>query len=165
VADRLASSSYPASVPARRAIAARLSILAGLVLAAAACGSILPTAPSTGPDYALNVNNDTTLALTIMVNGQRISVVGAKTAAAFQPAGLPAMPWLVEAHSSRGRLVLRLGVAVGSVTEGVGPNDEHERGAPGARVDLSCGRLDMYPGDTPTLGPAPGRGVPGDCVP
>jgi hypothetical protein len=165
VADRLASSSYPAAGRARRAIPTRLSILACLAMTATACGQILPTPPSTGPDYTLNVNNDTTLVLTIVVNGQPISVVGAKTAAAFQPAGLPALPWLVEARSSRGRIVLRLGVAVGSVTDTVGLNGEHEHGAPGARVDLSCGRLDMYPSDTPMLGPAPGRGVPGDCVP
>jgi len=165
VADRLASSSYPANGRAQRAIPTRLSILACLALTATACGPILPTAPSTGPDYTLNVNNDTTLVLTIVVNGQPISVVGVKTAAAFQPVGLPALPWLVEARSSRGRLVLRLGVAVGSVTDTVGPNGEHEHGAPGARVDLSCGRLDVYPGDTPMLGPAPGPGVPGDCVP
>ncbi len=164
MADRLASPSYPANGRARRAIASWISILAGLVLAATGCRPILPTAPLTGPDYTLNVNNDTTLVLTIVVNGQPISAVGAKTAAAFQTAGLPALPWLVEARS-RGRLVLRLGVAVGSVTDTVGPNGEHEHGAPGARVDLSCGRLDMYPGDTPMLGPAPGPGVPGDCVP
>src|SRR6266550_6372599 len=85
MADRLASPSYPANGRARRAIASWISILAGLVLAATGCGPILPTAPSTGPDYTLNVNNDTTLVLTIVVNGQPISAVGAKTAAAFQP--------------------------------------------------------------------------------
>jgi hypothetical protein len=94
-----------------------------------------------------------------------IGVVGAKAGAAFQPGGLPALPWLVEARSSNGRLVLRLGVAVGSVMDTVEPNGGHRHVAPGARVDLSCGRLDMYPGDTPMLGPPLGRGVPGDCVP
>jgi hypothetical protein len=39
-------------------------MVAALLLAAAGCGPILPTAPSTGPDYTLHVDNDTTLALT-----------------------------------------------------------------------------------------------------
>ncbi len=34
----------------------------------------------------------------------------------------------------------------------------------GARVDLSCGRIDIWSG-TPMMGPAPGPGVPGDCDP
>jgi hypothetical protein len=32
------------------------------------------------------------------------------------------------------------------------------------RVDLSCGRLDIWSGP-PLLGPAPGPGSPGDCGP
>jgi len=32
------------------------------------------------------------------------------------------------------------------------------------RVDLSCGRLDIWSGP-PLLGPAPGPGKPGDCAP
>ncbi len=34
-----------------------------------------------------------------------------------------------------------------------------------ARVDLSCGRLDLWAGGLQPLGPAPGPGVPGDCEP
>jgi hypothetical protein len=32
----------------------------------------------------------------------------------------------------------------------------------GNRVDLSCGRIDVWAGP-PLLGPAPGPGTPGDC--
>jgi hypothetical protein len=152
-------------VPARRTLAARLSILGGLVLVAAACGSILPTVPSSGPDYTLHVDNDTTLALTLVVNGHVIGVVAPRNVGAFPPAALPALPWTVEARSSSGRVVLALEVGVGSVTDTVDPNGGHAHSAPGARVDLSCGRIDMYPGDSGMLGPPPGRGVPGDCVP
>ena len=152
-------------MPARRAIPARLSILTGLVLAGMACGPILPTAPSTDPDYTLHVDNGTTLALTLVVNGQVIGVVAPRNAGVFPQAALPALPWAVEARSSSGRVVLALAVGVGSVSDTVEPNGGRQHVAPGARVDLSCGRLDMYAGDTAMLGPAPGRGVPGDCLP
>jgi hypothetical protein len=159
----LAVSSYPRSPAVRWAIAAGLSIVAGLLLVAG-CGPIRPTT-STRPDYTLHVDNGTTLALTIVVNGQRVGVVGGQNAGAFQPAALPPLPWSVEVRSTSGRVVLSVAVGVGSVTDTVGPNDEHEHGAPGARIDLSCGRLDVYPGDVGMLGPAPGRGAPGDCLP
>ena len=34
----------------------------------------------------------------------------------------------------------------------------------GGRIDLSCGRLDIWSG-VPVIGPMPGPGSPGDCLP
>jgi hypothetical protein len=39
-----------------------------------------------------------------------------------------------------------------------------EAKAAGARVDLSCGRIDIWSLGQ-MLGPAPGPGTPGDCAP
>ena len=56
----------------------------------------------------------------------------------------------------------------------VNPGDVARTAVPGgpvsmsgrmARVDLSCGRLDLWAGGAAPIGPAPGPGVQGDCEP
>jgi hypothetical protein len=69
------------------------------------------------------------------------------------------LPWSVEARSPSGRLLISMTVRPGDV-DGEGTE---QRGT-GGRVDLSCGRLDIWSGP-PMLGPAPGDGMPGDCLP
>jgi hypothetical protein len=137
-----------------RAVAGLL--LAGLLVVGCA---LLPT------DYTLHVINGTSLTLTVVVNTRVVGVVAGYAEAEYQTDKLPGLPWAVEARSTSGRVILTLAVAPGSVTDVVNADGSRSHSAPGARVDLSCGRLDMYPGNTPMLGPAPGPGVPGDCVP
>ena len=134
----------------------------------AACGSLLPAplaSASPAIDDTLHVDNGTTLAITIVVNGGVVGIAAAKGGRAIPVDALPPLPWSVEARSASGRVVLTLAVAAGSVTDVRNPDGTGSHSAPGARADLSCGRLDIYPGNTPMLGPAPGPGVPGDCVP
>jgi len=52
----------------------------------------------------------------------------------------------------------------GDVWATTGPNGEGREKGDGVRVDLSCGRLDVWSGP-PMIGPAPGTGSPGDCAP
>jgi hypothetical protein len=142
-----------------------LALGALFVLICCGCGSLLPSVISSGPDYTLHVVNNTTLGLTIEVNGQNVGVVAARSGGAFTPTRLPGLPWTVNARPASGRVVLSLDVAAGSVIETVGPDGATTHRAPGARADLSCGRLDVYVGSIPMLGPAPGPGIPGDCLP
>jgi hypothetical protein len=83
------------------------------------------------------VNNDTTIAVTIVVNGTTIETVPANTVEQPIKADLPPLPWHVEAHSPNGRLLTSL--------------DVHYPPA-AVRVDLSCRRLELLYG-TPLLGP------------
>ncbi|HXU84991.1 MAG TPA: hypothetical protein VN773_04240 [Verrucomicrobiae bacterium] len=135
------------------------------LLVGAACGPIGPTSAVVQADYTLHVVNGTTLALAIVVNGQPVAVSAAKDAKDIPVAALPPLPWTVEARSVSGRVVLTLTVEPGSVVDVRNADGTSSHRAPGARADLSCGRLDMYPGNTPMLGPMPGPGVPGDCAP
>jgi hypothetical protein len=116
-----------------------LSGIALIATLAVGCGGI-------APDYTIHVSNSTTLNVTVAVNGAIVGVVAPKIDGSFPPNGLPPLPWNVEARSASGRLLVALPVAVGSVTDSSGPNGESTYTAPGARIDLSCGRLDLYVG-------------------
>ncbi len=72
---------------------------------------------------------------------------------------LPPLPWQVRVETSGGRMLLGLIVHSGDVH-----HSANSESGDGARVNLSCGRLDLCSGP-PMGGPAPGSGVPGDCAP
>jgi hypothetical protein len=132
-----------------------LLMAASIGVVAAACDS------STVPDAAmsLGVSNGTTLAVTIVVNGIEIETVAAGQGDDIRAARLPALPWRVEARSPSGRILLPLNVRSGDAHQ-----TADSSGGVAARLDLSCGRLDLWSGP-PLLGPAPGPGSPGDCDP
>ena len=117
-----------------------------------------------GNSPSLGVDNGTTLAVTIVVNGSRIETVPPKTQRIIGAGALPAMPWNLQALSPSGRLLLDLQVVAGSVSETTDANGETSMRGAGNRVDLSCGRLDVYAGP-PLMGPMPGPGILGDCEP
>jgi hypothetical protein len=142
---------------------AALVAVGGLIVNA--CGPILPTTGVLPVDYTLHVDNGTTMALTIVVNGQPVALAAAKDAKAVPVAALPPLPWSVEARSTSGRVILTLAVEPGSVVDIRNADGTGSHSAPGARADLSCGRIDMYPGSAGMMGPPPGPGVAGDCVP
>lgn len=115
----------------------------------------------------LSMSNQTTLAITLVVNGQ---VVGPIAPGAHEDpidgALLPAPQWHVDARTPTGRVLTTLDVAPGDVwhiTEG--PDGRSSSAGKATRVDLSCGRLDIWSGP-PMLGPAPPSSFPpGDCDP
>ena len=137
--------------------AAVLAILVSLSIAGcAALGSAeVPT---------LGVDNGTTLPVTITVNGAMVDTVAPKTQRSVAPADLPAMPWSIRALSPSGRVLLEFQVVAGAVSRTTNPDGSTSIRGAGSRVDLSCGRLDVYAGP-PMLGPMPGPGIPGDCEP
>ena len=141
---------------AMQAVAAGLVCLA--LLACTATRTPSPQRPNLG------VSNGTTLAVTLVVNGQRVAV--------FPPGGpepsmdltaLPPLPWSVQALSPSGRVLTSMQVQPGEIE---GPNSAVHT-IPMGRVDLSCGRITIWAGDYPPSGPAPmgSPGTPGDCAP
>lgn len=125
--------------------------IAALLLVGCVLG---PRSPS-----GLEVSNGTTLAVTIVVNGSAVAMVEPHGGVTIDPRDLPPLPWVVEARTPSGRLLTSMAVHEGDVqyTANTSRGDA-------TRVDLSCGRLDIWSGP-PLLGPAPGPGVPGDCLP
>ena len=118
----------------------------------------------TGEAHDLVVSNETTLAVTIAVNGTALRTIQPQTDETILVKDLPPLPWAVEARTSTGRALLSMSVRAGDVWETTRPDGSHERNGDANRVDLSCGRLDIWSGP-PLLGPAPGPGKPADCGP
>ena len=135
-------------------MARRLLFGAAFGFAVIACvpeGTVLDSAMS------LEVSNQTTIAIALFVNEAPIAVVSAGQAEKYPATALPALPWRVEAKSPSGRALLTLTVRSGDVIV----TERSTRGV-AERVDLSCGRIDVWSGP-PLAGPAPGPGRPGDC--
>lgn len=146
-----------------------VAAIAVMSTAAGACGapakeSLATPSPVAGFGSDLSVDNASDLPVQILVNGQVVGIGPARRLTTFPGNLLPAMPWTVEARSPSGRLVLALDVQADDISRTVAPDGHSSLQGAGNRVDLSCGRLDLWVG-VPMLGPAPGPGVPGDCVP
>jgi hypothetical protein len=127
-----------------------------LAVALAACTTSVSPSPSptdrTFPD--LGIQNGTTIPVTLLVNGAVLETVAPGDYQDPVTLPMPSLPWRIEARSPAGRVLTSLTVTTTTYVDwstGVG-----------ARVDLSCGRLDLWSGP-PMLGPAPGSGSPGDC--
>lgn len=157
----------PRAAWARPAARVVLSVVLGLALvwslsACSVIGSLIPsTVPGPGRPVGVEVSNGTTLPITIVVNGVIVRNIGPGdgTHEPITADVLGPMPWNVEARTASGRVLTTMTVHPGDVAE----QDSGARGV-GARVDLTCGRFDMWAGP-PMLGPPPAPGVPGDCVP
>jgi hypothetical protein len=130
-------------------------MIAALALVAG-CGSLFPRVV---PPAGVSISNATALEVTLVINGAAVARVAPGEGAEVPPGEMPGLPWNVEARSPSGRLLVRMTVHEGDVDV----DGDDQRGT-GGRVDLSCGRLDIWSGP-PMLGPAPGPGVPGDCDP
>ncbi len=151
--------------------------IAFLAVAVAGC-SLLPS-PTPGPvepppggavvvppdEMTLNVSNGSTLPVSLVVNGTVVDRFEPGSGRFDIPAAeLPSLPWSVEIRSPTGRVLLSMAVHAGDVWRAdVGGGATQRKGA-GGRVDLSCGRIDVWSG-VAMSGPVPGPGVPGDCAP
>jgi hypothetical protein len=136
----------------------RIRLTALVVLAVVVSGCSAP------PGTKLVVDNGTTLAVTVVVNGQNIGMVAPQTQQSFDASGMPAMPWSIQVLSPSGRLLTSVSADPGSAGSSTDADGHTTQYGVGSRVDLSCGRLDVYVGP-PMIGPAPGPGQPGDCEP
>lgn len=130
---------------------------------AVACGNGATDAPPIGPmpdaQLTLTANNQSDRALELYVNGGKIADVGAKSEPTFKAQDLPPLPWAAELRLPTGRTLLALTVTSGSVVRTANGSQ-----SPGIRVDLSCGRIELF-AVYPLLGPVAGSGHPGDCGP
>jgi hypothetical protein len=135
--------------PTPRRAAAVLAACLVAALAVAGCG------PSSGRD--LHVENGTTRAITVLVDGAPVGTVNPGASASYPEGSLPGGVWRVEARLPGGRAVLS-----GEVDKTYASQTENGGSGSGLRADLLCGRLDVWVG-VPMMGPAPGPGTPGDC--
>ncbi|OGO59183.1 MAG: hypothetical protein A2V85_14205 [Chloroflexi bacterium RBG_16_72_14] len=141
-------------MPSRGATLALASLLAiGLIGCTPDPGSVL-TPPAAVELPPLSVSNETSIPISLIVNGEVIEIVSPGDREDPIEAALPSLPWSIEARSPTGRVL---------VTLAVGPEDRitatHGRAT---GVDLSCGRLRIWSGpplDGPTFIPGPS----GDC--
>jgi hypothetical protein len=108
----------------------------------------------------LSISNQSTLAVTLVVNGTVIETIAPGQVDDVPAQRLPSLPWNAQVLSPSGRDLLQLTVHAGDVRE----VPESFSAGDGARIDLSCGRIDLWSGP-PLLGPGPGPGTPGDCAP
>jgi len=138
-----------------------------------------PTAPpnASGPEvtqptpdqtyrWGLGVSNAATIPVTLVVNGNVVGTYPPKTGTTgigIDPGTLPPLPWHVVARTAGGRALLTMDVTAPPVSIPRAGGGGEVIGA-AVRVDLSCGRLDLWAGP-PVAGPAPGPGNPGDCDP
>jgi hypothetical protein len=132
---------------------------AALAVALVACspsaipGDVVPDSAMT-----LEASNGTNLVLELVVNDAAPVPFGPGELK-LSASSLPALPWHAVVRFPGGRSLVDLTVRSGDVLRG--PN--YEKGD-GARVDLSCGRIDIWSGPR-LLGPVPTSGHPGDCTP
>lgn len=134
----------------------RISITArclSIVVIIAGCASVgnVTSAPSveTAP---LAVSNETTIPVTLVVTGTAIETIQPGGYEDPVTAALPALPWSVETRSPSGRVLSRMTVNAGDVVYTTPDTDGHSSAKGDAvRVDLPCGRLDIWSGP-PMLG-------------
>ena len=135
--------------------------LSGFV--AASCAGEPQPSPTASPPMKLSIHNGTTIAVTLVVNGSVIETVppgGHEDPIKGEP---PALPWNVETRSPSGHVLSTLTVHEGDVWQTSLPNGGVVYKGDGARVDLSCGRLDVWSGP-PLIGPIFSPGPSGDCA-
>lgn len=130
-------------------------------------GSPSPLLPSTlGTPMTLSVKNETTIPVTLLVNGKVIETVPPRTTQDPIDAALPGLPWNVETHSPSGRVLSSMTVKAGDLWQTTVPNGGREVRGDFVRADLACGRLDVWsaPPQGGPMGPAFSPGPSGDCA-
>jgi hypothetical protein len=120
----------------------------------------LPGTP--GEPMKLSVQNGTTLEVTLVVNGAVIEKLPPGDYEDPIKASLPPLPWSVEARSPSGRVLSTMTVKEGDYQVTHLPDGGGSAKGDAVRVDLSCGRLDVWYG-TPMLGGTFMPGQSGDC--
>jgi hypothetical protein len=114
----------------------------------------------------INLANETSLAVTLVVNGDVAGAVTVGQSASFSASRLPDLPWAIEARTMSGRVLTSMTVKAGDVWTTDAPGGPVSKG-PWTSVMLSCGRLDIWSwsGAPPPAPSEPGPRSPGDCAP
>jgi hypothetical protein len=138
----------------------RRGVFALVAVFLVACrGPVLPSGVVPDDQMSFTAGNYTDRVLELVVNGAPVAELAAASQQELTAGKLPALPWRVEIRLPTGRRLLELTIGSGSVTRTATGSV-----SPGARADLSCGRIEIWSG-YPLIGPVPGAGVPGDCAP
>ena len=124
---------------------------------------LLSCSPPAASD-AVNISNDTTIPVRVFVNGLQVADLDPHDGVEIAPGDLPPPPWAVDVHTFGQRSLVSLDVPANPVTRTVLPGGGESIKGAANRVDLSCGRIDIWVGP-PILGPVPEPGTPGDCDP
>ncbi len=138
--------------PALRAQIIGLAIVTAWL--AAGCHAAASPTPPAASRPPLSISNETSIPVTLVVNGSVVETVAPGDRQDPITATLPARPWTIEARSPSGRVLSTLTV---SATDYISATSGRA-----VRADLSCGRLDVWSGP-PLLGPMFSPGPPGDC--
>lgn len=141
-------------------------VVAAMLSGCVGAGGVGPsgaTPSPSGTQMTLSIQNGTTIAVTLVVNGKVIETVPAGGYEDPIKAELPGLPWNVETRSPSGRVLSSMTVRAGDVWQTTAPNGGGETKGDAVRVDLSCGRLDVWSGP-PLLGPMFIPGPSGDCA-
>ena len=146
----------------------RLAAAALICWCLTGCGSGAATSPSTLPSpdaIGIGVVNGTQLQVSLVVNGTLIETLPPGRAdKAILMSALPPLPWVVEARTSSGRVLLEMTAGPDDVQSQPGISSQGKEAA----VSLSCGSLYLWAGASEPSWPAPGsgpQGSPGDCIP
>ncbi len=130
-----------------------LALLIGVLVPG--CASIAAVEP-----LRLSVSNQTSLFIRLRVNEVEMLIAPRGHRDPIPSESLPDAPWRIQVLTESGRLLSSLDVNPGDIVT----TANHAQGK-AVRVDLSCGRLDVWAGP-PLAGPAPPRSFPaGDCDP
>jgi hypothetical protein len=141
---------------AKMAPALRYGAGAIAIFAVSACQALIH-APEVVPPEAmrLEASNETSVEIVLFVNGVSIRNLPPMQSVALSSSELPVLPWQAELRLGTGRTVLHLDVAAGDVTvERDGNGTMVSQGGDAVRIDLVCGRLDLWSGP-PLLGGPP----------
>ncbi len=143
----------------------RIAVLGPVValLVGACIGPLAGRGPLAPDAYDLHIENGTTLLVAIVVDGRPAAIAAAGQGLTIASGALPSGTYVLEATTPTGRVLSKHQIHLDKVTRREADGVTTESGD-GFRVDLSCGRLDVWVG-VPMLGPAPGPGTPGDCAP
>lgn len=115
-------------------------------------------------DPLAHVANGTTLTLKLTVNGRNAGSAAAMASTVIDAREFGQAPWKIVASTSSGRELLRLEFDAHSAYYTTG-DFPHWGSGPFSRLDLSCGRLDLWVG-SPGSGPMPQDSFPAhDCEP
>jgi hypothetical protein len=110
----------------------------------------------------LHVDNETSRAMTIMVNGVVEATVAPQESVTIAAADLPAGDWRVDARLPGGRGVLGVLVERARVIPLPEVGGAEVVSGSSTWADLSCGRIGVWVG-VPAARPSAGPGTPGDC--
>jgi len=110
-------------------------------------------------ELTVGVVNESTLTVKLAVNGAVLRTLGPGEGGEVAASELPRLPWDASVESPTGRELVGLTIHAGDLWREPCANNTLAK-----RVDLSCGRIDIY-AVVDMSGPPPGPGRPGDCAP